>query len=354
MESSDMKNRYFTIQILVLLVTAGLLFAEEQSGKFSKLALSDTYAYGFNASSSLDQEGPFDRSEYGMHQLFDGDVYTGWAEGVAGPGIGEVLWLEVDHGADTVLLRNGFARTQTLFEKNNRIKSVEVSIWSGINPPMAISEIGPVYVIAPETEGHTILLADTMELREYSLPFDWSAIPLGGSISEEDYIDYVKANSMPQAVGARDLLLRIEITDVYRGSTWDDTCLTELRAFSKAEFTVTSVYDPYDDGVVYYDTPERKGQCLYKNRDYLYYPYLVGSKGRWAVAFETPAESDGRVETSYVLFRLPYPEIHTDPGFARKRRAGLVPVDFEDADDESVFLLFDDGSKIRLYWNAQG
>lgn len=334
---------------ILYLTAGGSSWADGGAGELRQVNFSDYAAHVYRASSSLESEGPYSLGPYGMHLLFDGDGYTGWSEGAAGDGRGEVLWLRLDPGADTLLLRNGFARRQDLFEKNNRVRSLDLSIWGGVLPAGMVTEIGPMYVMAPETESRSLVLEDTPELREYELPFDRTVLEGPCSISEKEFRDFARALGLPETEERRDLFLRMEITDVYPGSLWNDTCLTELRVFSEENFKATEVYtdDIEAAGAIHYDTPERYRRTLYRDREFLFDPYLVSDNGRWCVAFQSPAEAGGRVETEYVLFHLPYPELHENRDFTASRAEGLLPVDFEEEGD-AVYLLFDDGSRIRL------
>lgn len=344
-----MKKRIPILAAILLLAAGGTSWADGGAKELRQVNFSDYAAHVYRASSSLESEGFYTPGPYGMHLLFDGDGYTGWSEGVGGDGKGEVLWLRLDRGADTLLLRNGFARTKELFEKNNRVRSVDLSIWGGVLPAGMVTEIGPIYVLAPETGSRSLVLEDTPELREYKLPFDQRVLEGSCSISEKEFRKFARTQDLPEAEERRDLFLRMEITDVYPGTLWNDTCLTELRVFSKEKFRATEVYtdDIEAAGAIHYDTPERYRRTLYRDREYLFDPYLVSGDGRWCVAFQTPAEVGGRVETEYVLFHLPYPELHENRDFTASRAEGLLPVDFEEEGD-AVYLLFDDGSRIRL------
>jgi hypothetical protein len=348
------KKERLLLPLLLFAAAAGTMRADSGEKELRLLSFIDYAGHVFHATSSLESGDPYSLGSYGMHLLFDGDNYTGWSEGAAGDGTGEVLWLRMDPEADTLLLKNGFARRKDLFEKNNRVKKVDLSIWSGVLPAGMVTEVGPAYVIAPETETRGLLLEDTSELREYSLPFEQPLPKAGGSIDSEEFLDFAAARGLPEAEERRDLFLRIEITEVYPGSLWNDTCLTELRIFSKKFFRAEEDYsselyssDTDTAGTLCYLSPEGYRRNLFRERGFLFDPYLTSEDGRWCVAFRTPAETGGRVETDYVLFRLPYPEAHKNPDFAAGLATGLIPVDFLNDEEEAV-LLFDDGSRVRL------
>ena len=186
----------------------------------------------FRASSTLEADSPYQLGTYGMQTLFDNDPATGWSEGVDGPGIGEVLWIGLDEGADRLLVRNGFARTARLFAMNNRVKELDVSLWMGVLPEGMVSEWTAIYVLTPVSPISSIQLRDTSELQEVALP-DLSAhatdsLPTG-------YAAYAQKAGLPPTVQEQRLFVRLEISSVFPGTRWDDTCLTEVISASRED-----------------------------------------------------------------------------------------------------------------------
>ncbi len=77
------------------------------------------------ASSSLTPE-----QSYAPDLVVDGRLDFGWAEGASGQGEGESLTIKLQspQSIDTLYIANGYQRSDDHFEKNSRIKSVEVSL----------------------------------------------------------------------------------------------------------------------------------------------------------------------------------------------------------------------------------
>src|SRR6056297_1772525 len=123
----------------MLAISAIILAAEPHTVQFEQVAFQGLQGYNFQSSSELNDSGSHQLGVYGMHTLFDGDTYTGWSEGVEGSGIGEVLWLEVPEGTDTLSLVNGFARSVNLFQKNNRVKKLKVELFYALMPEAMIT-----------------------------------------------------------------------------------------------------------------------------------------------------------------------------------------------------------------------
>lgn len=119
---------------------------------------------------------------YSAINLLDGDKTSTWTEGVDGDGIGE--WVEFkskeDFELSKISLINGFTKTSDLYYKNNRIKELKIEFSNGesINAK---------------------LLDNIMDFQDINL--------------EKAII----TNS-----------IKFIIVDVYKGSKWDDTCISEI------------------------------------------------------------------------------------------------------------------------------
>lgn len=110
------------------------------------------------------------------------DLSDPWVEGVEGPGIGEYLECEFKFKTDEIQILNGFVdfRRPALFKQNNRVKTVLIE---SENPKFA---------------------------KEYTL---------------EDIVKY-NVIKLP----ARTDKIKITIKDVYKGTLYDDTCLSSIIA----------------------------------------------------------------------------------------------------------------------------
>jgi hypothetical protein len=71
---------------------------------------------------------------YGPENLFDGRLDTAWvAAGAARDGIGEwiVVTFDSPQVVQTISLLNGYHKNVSLFERNNRVKDIEVRLSDG-------------------------------------------------------------------------------------------------------------------------------------------------------------------------------------------------------------------------------
>ncbi len=137
------------------------------------------------ASSFLTESGkPAD--EYGPFKAIDYKYNTAWCEGGKGPGIGE--WIKFDFSewysysrlsnVYRILIINGLAANKDLYFANNRVKKLEVEFSEG--------------------EKRIIELKD-------------------GVLDYQKFIFHIKAK-----------WIKLKILDVYKGSKFDDTCISEV------------------------------------------------------------------------------------------------------------------------------
>lgn len=118
---------------------------------------------------------------YGPANLFDGDGRTAWCEGVPGDGAGQRLVLSITDGApfDRILLFNGYQKSRTAFSRNARprVLMVETDLGERIRFNL------------PDRTGELVLGLKRMAVREK---------------------------------------VTFTIEDVYRGSHYTDTCISDL------------------------------------------------------------------------------------------------------------------------------
>ncbi len=146
---------------------------EEPIKGYTVISLSDIYAA--KASSAKLEE---DRL-YSVRQLIDGDKKTAWVPAGDNGGIGE--WVEFSFDEPryikTLQLVNGYAKSDTSFSRNNRVKVATLSFSDG-----TMSQIS---------------LEDT-PLKQ--------TVPIGKKVQS----------------------VKFTIDDVYKGTAYDDTCLSEI------------------------------------------------------------------------------------------------------------------------------
>jgi hypothetical protein len=150
---------------------------------------------GTDTNSASSELKSFKGIKYSAKNIHDLNYKTAWIEGVPGYGIGESV---VYHFPPTgpritkVIVVNGYVKSKESWEQNSRVKKLKMYID---NKPIAI-----------------LNLADSRQ--EQTFQFD----PIGVS----DRLDWKKMEKMPSWT------IKFEILDVYKGTKYDDTAITEI------------------------------------------------------------------------------------------------------------------------------
>lgn len=87
--------------------------------------------------------------------VLDGDSSTAWIEGAAGHGFGETITLELEEKClvSGFTIRSGFQKSSSLYEKNSRPSSVAVTFSDGSSETIAIDDINgtqTIYLASPK------------------------------------------------------------------------------------------------------------------------------------------------------------------------------------------------------------
>ena len=127
-------------------------------------------------------------NSYGVGGLLDGRNETAWCEGVQGDGIGEAVTVRLEAASPLrgLTIRNGDARSMDHHQRNNRVRVLDLMLisYDEREPPRSMN----------------VVLRDTADEQHVRLPWD-----------------------VPDP-----RLLELTIAEVYPGTRFKDTCLTEL------------------------------------------------------------------------------------------------------------------------------
>jgi len=185
-----------------------------------------------------------EQKDYPAGNLTDMNLTTAWVPANKG-GIGD--WIEFDFKEEdslgrvtSLFLVNGYHKNQTSYEQNNRIKRVKVTLTSFSHD---------------EDENETGIV-DTFY---YSFPdAPYQSINLTMLANQSTYVENERYNTTiyETPTPVFDLFLtddlsvksiRITITDVYKGTKYDDTCISEilLYRFGTYDRYLPAFYDRY-------------------------------------------------------------------------------------------------------------
>lgn len=165
------------------------------------------------ASSTL----PSKNNSYSIDNVIDGDNNTCWVpeRGPKGNGIYEFLIFKIPYKSQGIRIINGYAKNDKLFKANNRVKQLYLGFIVKRDPQeYDVCKNEHNYSISYQTVSDKIYtLKDTYKLqnvffKEAIHGFDWD---------DKEIFKYNKG-----------IYLVLSIWDIYKGSKYNDTCISEI------------------------------------------------------------------------------------------------------------------------------
>lgn len=289
------KTAIFASIIFIFFIST--FYAESDIPQWQDLALLSTHGNIYLATSELKGGDPYEFGPYGAHNLFDGNSTTCWAEGVKGYGKGQSLYIAVDKGVRKIYIINGYTKSKALFLKNSRIKKFKLSLYIGINEPGHVTETHTMYKALKHNNESFIELKDITEPQPADFPFKWSDIE---KFREESLNLFLNNKNNSYKKGDLDVryILNLEIADVYKGSKYDDTCVSEI-AFNGI---IKSVYLNKDENAVLCKTIAGEEITLLSDKNSVFQILEMSGNKKWIIVIKMAAQiTRSRVETEHLL-----------------------------------------------------
>ncbi len=153
---------------------------------------------------------------YAAGNLGDGDPGTAWVEGVEGQGIGEVVIVPCLDLKKPIRIWSGYGKSDALFHANSRPKTVRLCIIQGqYGGPTQYGTVWQKLVAIAENQ---VELLDTNSYQEMSVP---------GFEADSAY------HPSFDRVLPYEYFLGLEVLDVYPGSKYEDTCISDITSMDK-------------------------------------------------------------------------------------------------------------------------
>ncbi|MDY0296915.1 MAG: hypothetical protein RB296_06315 [Acidobacteriota bacterium] len=279
---------------------------------WEKIHLTDLSGYGlFAATSELSAAHTRTlnaRTRYGPANLVDGDLFTPWVEGRPDAGIGESVFVVVPENCRRLNIFPGHGRSRELFSKNNRPSRLEVTFHAGIHCDGEVTETALLFHTRRFEHRFLLELKDEFRRQTFSVPASSTEL---AEFLEQSRREFNAGFERPVARVV--LIVELKILDVFRGTHWDDTCISEV--FAQDRFIpdgmiryprVTRVYVPQEfPGTICMDTKEKTGVIVAQDIRAVSQVGEVSADGRWATIMQLPAAAPpGRVETVWRLLDL--------------------------------------------------
>jgi len=160
-----------------------------QQPGWERLFFNDAMGLPHMMSSELDAVDPFEGlGKYGGHNLFDKSKYTAWVEGVEGPGTGEYVYLAIGKEfPEQMAIFNGYQKNDDVFIKNNRVKTIRISLFAGFMIPLDVTEIGMYYYVRQFGTEQVIGLEDRDGSQAIDMPFEQTSVNEFAEMSRKQF-----------------------------------------------------------------------------------------------------------------------------------------------------------------------
>jgi len=171
----------------------------------------------------LPQSSSLHPKKYNALKIFDRNFSTCWAEGSKGFGKGD--WV-IFNSIAVFWIYNGMWRSKALFYANNRVKKMKISFYAIYARNYTSYDLNLKAETTRTVFTNVYLVSDTVvNLPDGMYPIEIYAEdePTPFEISP----DNTKLPDEKQANDA-DYFCRLEILDVYRGTKYNDTCISEI------------------------------------------------------------------------------------------------------------------------------
>ena len=146
--------------------------------------------------------------KYSAYNLSDENTSTALVEGVEGNGIGEIVIVSSLDLSRPIEIWNGYGKSANLFKYNSRVKTLNVHVITAQRE--GATQCGTFFKNARKVKSFSVSLKDYNGYQALDVP----ELGTYGNESKE--------------VGTP-FWIAIEITDVYKGEKWADTCISEIR-----------------------------------------------------------------------------------------------------------------------------
>lgn len=230
-----------------------------------------------------DMAGYADYGRYGSLNLADNDATSCWAEGSKSDGTNEFIWMTIPVNTITIRIRNGYQKNETIYFANNRPKNIVLELYACYEPLTYVTESHNGFFISESIALSVLVLKDKLGYQDIKLDFDWSEI--SSKLSDIEVFDKDQ------------FILKIMIKDVYKGTKYNDACISDINIVPNPYFEITLD----DHGLL--KKYESKTDTLFYDKETVYQVVELSPNLKWIIFILMPSDiENSRVETIYKLY----------------------------------------------------
>jgi len=312
----------YILLVCFYIINIGAISAKDNPKWIDITLIDNENQMQLNATSALQSSANKLIGTYGVNNLFDHDFTTAWVEGIEGPGIQEAVFFCLSDSVNTLNIMNGYAKNKDLYKKNNRPRQLKLSLYIGVNPEGYVSEIATIYKSRIYLEEFTVNLSDTCSVQSFTIPVSWNEI---NGFKKQTLDSYTIDFDIPPAETA--VIIKLEIYDVYAGSRWDDTCMSELffnnvyihNHLKEQYHQIDSVYVNDQDNTILINTKQQNNIDVYTDSESILQIIDTSPDNQWVILIRMSGDPSPRHQTDYLLLntflgKIMNPEIKQTTG----------------------------------------
>lgn len=171
---------------------------------------------------------------FSIRNLGDMDSSNCWAEGAPGPGIGQRIYLTILFRPKSLAVVNGWAKSEEAFREHCRVKTFRATVLHAMHLEGDYAGAGDRLLCSEYRESRRLELADSRQRQVLPLDFDWEAVEASSLMAakafEREFGGRIAARARQtggEGYGRIDVLC-LEIAEIYPGSRFEHTCLSEI------------------------------------------------------------------------------------------------------------------------------
>jgi len=332
----------------------------QQNEEWQKVFLLDKSPFNpyvaYRSEDLKDFNNPAAEKAYPSTNLFDGYLKTCWVSGSAKTNKNAVLFIRLPDSIelDKIILNifPGYGKSENLYYANARPKQMNLSLFAAFYPEGFCTEVGSSYIIKKYPLNRKIELTDTFGVQSFLLHFEDEALlkfrkeamVQAQNFNDPDFKEFAK--TLDSISFSPSFIIKIEITESYHGSKYDDVCISEL--FFNDRF-ITPYPDRYlgisnvyikDDNTLLADFADKKGVVIYKDTSSVFTNVDWPKNKNWAVLTHVSNDAVGegsRVEELHSLIDLKNREV-VDSKFEKYTGHTAMLIMLEVDDEGSVYI----------------
>lgn len=295
-------RRFYSFVLLWLLLWPGTL--GQTTDHWIDIPLIDTMEYALFGTNHIPDR------RYPPGQLFDADINTCWVSKIqdknAYPSVFIVLPKEISSDF-TLQIFSGYGKNKSLFLKNARPESIQISLYTAIVPDGYASEYGFLCKAVPYSCRALSSLKDTFGIQNIPLQIsfkDFLANHRQVLSRYKSYYDFPVLDTL--------VILKLELLSTYPGTVYDDICISELflnncylsTGGKSKDMNVDTVYINEDENTLMIDTDKQKAIAVYTDTASILQIADITHDKKWAILISMPRETHGRIETRYRMIDI--------------------------------------------------